>query len=192
MATAKTLVAVHEGVICTSADALAKLTLPDGSSRTTKPQATPEDIATKKAGGCMDIVLGERVTVITERRNTSVVTLGSGSDRRTYIVPNVDYRVEQTAQSQTSGDVDLHTEISRNCPKMNFDSPDFPGWAGYEVPLDKTLPLLTHKQQRALERDIKEHCGEAGLACPYSASINALISARHAKELAQAICAVSE
>ena len=82
-ATADTIVATRPGVMCTSPDALARLTVPDGSSRSASPAARPGDLATKQQGGCIDIPLGALLSVQEARRQTSVVVFdpndGSGA-----------------------------------------------------------------------------------------------------------------
>ena len=60
-ALADDLVATKPGLVCVSSDALAKLTLPDGSSRTAQSNPSPFDLALKQSGGCTDITIGMRV-----------------------------------------------------------------------------------------------------------------------------------
>ena len=57
------LVATHAGVMCASADALAKLTLPGGDSRTHVASPEPQALSLATAGGCVDIKPGIKVTV---------------------------------------------------------------------------------------------------------------------------------
>ena len=79
--------------MCTSADALAALTLPDGSNRAASPHARASDAALEQQGGCLAIPDGALVTLQTARRNTSIVTYDAGDGRgpRTFVVPNVDF-----------------------------------------------------------------------------------------------------
>lgn len=92
-ALAADMVATRPGVMCVSADALAKLTLPDGSSRSAVPRPRPEDLRTKAGGGCIDIPPRARVTVLEAFRMTSSVTFdpGDGGGRRAFTVANVDF-----------------------------------------------------------------------------------------------------
>ena len=91
---AETLVAVRPGAMCAVADALARLTLPDGSDRAALP-GHPEARAIAQAGGCIDIQPGTVVALQTARHNTSVVLFDAGDGRgaRSFIVPNVDFAV---------------------------------------------------------------------------------------------------
>ena len=92
-AQADDLVAVRPGVMCASADALSRLTLPNGDSRTHAAAPRPQDLAAAASGGCIDIPRGARVTVQQAYFNTSIVTYagpGAPPDGR-LIVPNVDF-----------------------------------------------------------------------------------------------------
>ena len=87
-------IATRPGLMCMSADALAKLTLPDGSSRAALPRPRPEDLRTKAEGGCVDLHPGgSRVTVVESYRLTSKVTAdpGDGGGTRAFTIPNVDF-----------------------------------------------------------------------------------------------------
>jgi hypothetical protein len=91
-AMADDIVAAKPGLICISSDALAHLTLPDGSSRTAQPNPSPADLALKQSGGCSDITIGMRVTVQNARHNTSIVTYAPpGGQAITAYVPNIDF-----------------------------------------------------------------------------------------------------
>lgn len=93
-AKADLLRAVRPGVMCASADSLAKLSLPDGSSRTAAPNASPALQAIARAGNCVDFPAGNIVILLTARRNTSVVrsdSLTGDGVLETFIVPNIDY-----------------------------------------------------------------------------------------------------
>ncbi len=92
-ASADEMVAIKPGLMCVSADALAKLTLPDGSSAAAKPGAASSTSAIKRSGGCLDVVPGDRVTLVTRRTNTSVVQ-GLGARQGTFLVPNIDFQME--------------------------------------------------------------------------------------------------
>lgn len=92
-ALAGALVAVRPGLMCSSPDALSRLTLPGGAGRTAAPDATPEDFEAKQQGGCIDIPPGARVAVQAARRQTSIVLFDAGDGRgaRAFVVPNVDF-----------------------------------------------------------------------------------------------------
>ena len=104
-AEADTIVATRPGVMCTSPDALARLTLPDGSSRSASPGARPEDLATKRQGGCIDIPLGAQLPVREARRQTSIVVFdpNDGRGARTFIVPNIDFNSVIGSRSSSPG-----------------------------------------------------------------------------------------
>ena len=90
-AEAQELVATKPGVMCHSADALGRLTLPSGDSRTHAATRKPEDMALAASGGCIDILPGARVTVRQAFHNTSIVSYGA-ADVPPYVVPNVDFQ----------------------------------------------------------------------------------------------------
>ena len=89
-ANAQELEAIRPGLMCHSAAALATLTLPNGDSRTHR-TARPADSTTAAAGGCIDIPLGARVTVLQAFHNTSIVTYGP-SGTPPYVIPNIDFQ----------------------------------------------------------------------------------------------------
>ena len=92
-ARAQERVATRPGLMCSSAEALAKLTLPNGSSRAALPRPRPEDLRIKTEGGCLDLHPGSRVTVVEAYHLTSKVTSdpGDGGGARVFIVPNIDF-----------------------------------------------------------------------------------------------------
>lgn len=92
-ALADVLVAVRPGLMCSSPEALSRLTLPGGIDRTAAPGATPEDFEAKQQGGCTAIPPGARVAVQAARRQTSTVLFDAGDGRgaRTFVVPNIDF-----------------------------------------------------------------------------------------------------
>jgi hypothetical protein len=87
-AQAQQLVAVRPGVMCTSAAALALLTMPNGDSRTHSPSATQQDRNVASDGGCIDIPLGAAVVVEQGFKNTSIASYGG--TRLT--IPNIDFQ----------------------------------------------------------------------------------------------------
>lgn len=92
-ARADTLVAIRPGVMCVSREALARLTLHSGDSRTHLPSPKAEDLGLAASGGCIDIPLGAGVKVQKAFRNTSVVTYaGAGAPPDgSMVVPNIDF-----------------------------------------------------------------------------------------------------
>ncbi len=94
-AQAAVLEAIRPGVMCVKADALAKLSLPNGSSplAADNPSASVQAIA--KAGECTIFPEHHRVSVVTARANTTIVrsdTLSGDGVLGTFIVPNIDFR----------------------------------------------------------------------------------------------------
>jgi hypothetical protein len=89
-AQAEALKAVRPGVMCASADALAALTRPDGSSRSDSGRAYA---ALKQRGGCFDLVPGDTVTVMQMRHNTSIVQFNGrfGVPAGTYLIATIDF-----------------------------------------------------------------------------------------------------
>jgi hypothetical protein len=79
--------------MCKSADALRKLTLPDGSSRYSGTNSRPDDAKTWLDGGCIDIQPDAQVTVQVAHKNTSAVTYFASEEQgpQTYIIPNIDF-----------------------------------------------------------------------------------------------------
>ena len=130
--------------MCTSAEALAKLTLPDGSSRSALRGASPEYKRVAKAGGC--VAIGKNIVVDTEaiRKNTSIVTyhpFDSIEEGRFY-VPNIDF------VRFTPPDTVFYREIRRKCPrKLNgiyvYDSIFLIDMQSLFI---ATLPKLTQKR----------------------------------------------
>jgi hypothetical protein len=90
------LIAIKPGLLCVSSAALAKLTLPDGSSRTAQSEPSPADLALKQSGKCIDITIGMRVSLVTARHNTSIVTYSLARGQpQIYVVPNIDFQAAQ-------------------------------------------------------------------------------------------------
>lgn len=92
-ALADELVATRPGVMCVSADALARLTLPSGDSRTHAAAVAPETQSLAASGGCVEIKPGIRVTVQKAFKNTSVVTYraAGAQNEQTFVIPNIDF-----------------------------------------------------------------------------------------------------
>ncbi len=104
-ASAEELVAIKPGVMCASSDALARLTLPSGDSRTHGAAARPDDLSAAVSGGCIDIPLGARVQVQQAFRNTSrVIYAGPDAPAGGVVtVPNVDFAPVGAAPASGAG-----------------------------------------------------------------------------------------
>ncbi len=102
-ARADMLVSVRPGVACTSADALARLTRPDGSSRSTPANATADAREIARRGGCFPFGPGMTVFPHSIRRQTSIVTAYAIDDTGplTVYVANIDF--ERAAASDGRG-----------------------------------------------------------------------------------------
>ncbi len=95
-ALADQLVATKPGIMCASADALGRLTLPGGDSRTHLPAPSPADLRAAAAGGCIDIAPGLQVTTVETYHNTSVAFVNGVR----LTIPNIDF---QPATGTASG-----------------------------------------------------------------------------------------
>ncbi len=197
-----TLVATHPGVMCSSADALAKLSLPDGSSRASSPNARQEDLTAKQSGGCIDFATGTQVTVVTTRKNTSVVTYnaGNGQGQREFIVPNIDFASAE-GPSPAPGrhvpqwpDADypplvgmnkLLAAVTKQCPQQ--------GWTGHKLAETESGPWYdtikpTRAQSAAIDK-AQEGCeGIAGLACPSYSRFGVEVQMGYLPQLVKTIC----
>ena len=197
-----TLVAKHPGVMCSSADALAKLSLPDGSSRASSPNARPEDLTVKQSGGCVDFRPGTQVTVVTPRKNTSVVTYdaGDGHGQREFTVPNIDFASAE-GSSPAPGrhvpqwpDADypplvgmnkLLAAVTRQCPQQ--------GWTGHKLAETESGPWFdtikpTRAQSAVIEKAQAGCEGIAGMACPAYTSFGVEVQMGYLPRLVTAIC----
>lgn len=92
-AVAADLIATKPGVMCTSTQALAQLTLPDGNSRSHGDTVTPAQLTEAQTGGCVDIQPGMTVSVQAAHKNTSVVSYQrpGSSAQETFVIPNIDF-----------------------------------------------------------------------------------------------------
>ena len=105
---AGTVTAVRPGVMCRHADALARLTLPDGSSRASRAGVGAAVLAVKSAGGCVDLIEGDQGVVVQAHRNTSIVQFAgrAGAAAGTYLIANVDFAPSSAATGAVTGSVD--------------------------------------------------------------------------------------
>jgi hypothetical protein len=100
------LVAIKPGIMCISAQAVAKLTLPNGDSRTHDPIILPESLVVAASGGCMDIPLGARFTEHHSLGMTSIVNYGR-STLHFFVVPNIDLRSVPALPGTVAGPSDI-------------------------------------------------------------------------------------
>lgn len=78
----------RDGLMCRSEKALAELTAPDGGVDFDMDK--PDSPAGRHyAASCQHVMGGEEVTVVTRRRNTSIVTFQG----QTWYVPNIDFMI---------------------------------------------------------------------------------------------------
>ena len=114
VAEAEEAVVAAPGIMCGSADALAVLTLHGGNSRThrEKPEATDLELA--RRGGCQDLQIGERLSVLKRFRNTAIVVPASGSwpaisDR--FVAPLIDLRLLPTEGEQLPATAEAPADV---------------------------------------------------------------------------------
>ncbi len=200
-ARADVLVAVRPGVMCTSAEALARLTLPDGSSRTAVAAPEPRHVALKAAGGCVDIPRGARVAVNRSYRNTSIGTHDPGDGRglREFVVPNIDFRPLPNSgdRFRSSGramappsEPDtadfLFSALEQACPEKNWRGAGTGALRGpleaarAEAPLARVGPPGDGSGRR---------CLDGGAGCSVEATIAAMLRADQLGRLLRAYCA---
>lgn len=91
-ALSETVVVIRPGVACTSASALAALTLPDGSSRSARPRAKPTYVAIANRCGCVPLTLGVEMTTTAIRKLTDIVAYdpGDGRGMQAFYIPRID------------------------------------------------------------------------------------------------------
>lgn len=200
---ASTLTANHDGVMCLDATALARLTLPDGSSRSSSKNARASDILIKNSGGCIDIPLGVNVIAKVVRKNTTIVAYdpGDGGGARDFVVPNIDFVSMTDASARLPvqhipawPDVDypplanatiLFDAVHKQCPQQ--------GWNEHllshseEGPWDSIGAKLTPAQNSAIEREAQAQC-TAGLSCPADIQFGMEVQMGYLRALVVAIC----
>ena len=197
-----TLVATHPGVMCSSPDALAKLSLPDGSSRSASANVRPEDLTAKQSGGCVDFAPGTRVTVVTPRKNTSVVTydVRDGRGPQEFTVPNIDFasaggpslapgrQVPQWPDEDYPPLVGMNkllTAVTKQCPQQ--------GWTGHKLAETETGPWFdtikpTPAQEAAIGKAEAGCEGIAGMACSTYTRFGVEVEVGYLPRLVHAIC----
>lgn len=189
-AAAETFVAVRPGLMCRSAEALAQLTLPDGS---------PRDLARARASFCLPLPDGARLQVRSSQRNTSVVLYDAhdGTGPRPFIIPNIDVRPlrfsgpalgpkdRATAPPPQPGTLDAFWHaVEQTCPDKPWRGSIGGRLAG---PLD-TIPI-PEPRRAALEAEIERACADTnGITCPSTVTIKFLLAAGEQGQLVQAYC----
>ncbi|MGI4793087.1 MAG: hypothetical protein ACRYG8_03175 [Janthinobacterium lividum] len=196
------LIATRSGVMCSSPDALAKLTMPDGSSRSSSANARPEDLSAKQTGGCIEFEPGTQVTVVTSRKNTSFVTydLGDGRGLQQFIVPNIDFSSAGGSPPAPSSHVPhwpdddypplvgmnkLLTAVTKQCPQQ--------GWTGHKLAETEIGPWYdtvkpTPAQNAAIERAEAGCEGIAGIACSTYTRFGVEVQVGYLPQLLKTIC----
>jgi len=183
---AELLVAIKPGVMCASAEALARLTLRDGSSRSKAPGATAEDKRIAQEGGCIDFEKGTVVRTTAIRTNTSIVMFDPGQfnvelEERQFYVPNVDF-------THFTSNTVFYKTIKQQCPeKVDYiltargrEAFDYGGFFA-------TLPKPLRDRVDAIYR--KADCEEVGGPwCMRAAAGDALAAIGHEAEWASYVC----
>ena len=192
MAQAQTMVATRPGLMCTSAGALATLTLPDGSNRGAGPHAHADDDATKQMGGCIDIPPDARVAVHQRRINTSIVSYNPGDGDRVFTVPNIDFSVQHDTASVPAdappGDpiTAFFSALGRDCPGLGWEHADM---RAYGAPLEEAAKSLSASQHAELTSAVASNCQEdSGLECGNTVAIDHIVQAGQLDALAHAFC----
>ena len=117
-AQAAILEAIRPGVMCVKADALTKLSLPDGSSPLAVDNPSAAVLAIATAGECTTFPEHHKVSIITARANTTIVrsdTLSGDGILGTFIVPNIDFRPYSPTRDPWS------EAIQEHCPNRLDD-----------------------------------------------------------------------
>ncbi len=194
-ACAATLLPTRPGEMCKSAAALAKLTLPDGSSRAELENPRPQDTAIEMAGGCVEIMSGMTVTLLTARKNTSIVLYKEGSGPTAqYVAPNIDFIDAAGPHPPTEADATyppsiatttLLDAISRRCPRQGWS---FSTLAHAEAgPWDKVFNSLTPAQHAAIHKELRFQC-DMGVYCPADVAFGMEVQMGHLPDLVRTIC----
>ena len=131
LAEAEEAVVAKPGIMCSSSEALAILTLHGGNSRThrEKPEARDLDLASR--GGCRDLQIGERLSVLERFRNTAIVVPAPGSstamaDR--FVAPLIDLTLVPTGGDASVPDAaDTPADASAATPEGGWFIADTDG-----------------------------------------------------------------
>lgn len=90
-AKAEDLIAQRPGLMCSDPKGLAKLTMPDGSSKLKTGRATKADQEMAFVSQCRDIPMGARLPMGERHHQTSEVYYEGSSGPQVYTVPNIDF-----------------------------------------------------------------------------------------------------
>lgn len=126
----------REGLMCRSEKALAELTAPDGGVDFDMDK--PDSPAGRHyAASCQHVMGGEEVTVVTRRRNTSIVTFQG----QTWYVPNIDFMIPGPGCLKPGARVTLTGTIGQGFKRTDEVDPG----KGYRYPrlvLDRPVCFL--------------------------------------------------
>ena len=117
MVLADDIVVSKPGIMCNSSQALSRLTLPGGDSRTHQEPTLQKYLDIATAGGCRDLQIGQRLGVVKSFRNTVIVSLkdeGGGHGSSTLVAPLIDF--DQAATMPHAGDASLAPDPIMDVP----------------------------------------------------------------------------
>lgn len=149
-ARAELLQAIRPGVMCMSADALAKLSLPDGSSRGAVPNPSAAIGDLYRQGNCNDYPAGHIVILVKARRNTSIVrsdTLTGDGVMGTEFVANIDFKPYTTPHDS------IDDTIRALCPaRLDY-------YAAMDMPAYGFIQTLPPPIRDAIDNTVENECG---------------------------------
>ncbi len=105
------LIAQRPGLMCSDPKGLARLTMPDGSSRLKTSRATKADQEMAFVSQCKDIPLGARMPMGDRHHQTSTVYYEGSSGPGVYTVPNIDFSdpVPSAPAEKSFAELKLHS-----------------------------------------------------------------------------------
>jgi hypothetical protein len=127
-AAAEQRVVIHDGEMCQSPEALAKLTLPNGSAR--------DDPGTIMSGKCRNLVIGAVLDLESVRKRTSVAIVAGNR----YIVPNIDLGPLAAAACVSADSI---TSVTGKIEQKTFQSEDHGARRYWQITLGKPLCIKT-------------------------------------------------
>jgi hypothetical protein len=198
------LVAVSPGAMCTSAGALAHLTLPDGRSKSGVEHPLPRDLEVARRGGCVDIPYGARISVYRSFRNTSagIYDPADGRGPREFIIPNINFR----PLPGSGGWIQAGSSLRLMAPPPRPFTSDFffsaleatcprKPWRGRAsrvlyAPLAQVLSTLPAAEREQLAAETARQClGRDNVSCGWDVAIPFLLIAKRLDNLVQSYCA---
>ena len=102
VAEADDAVVIRPGVMCSSPQALAALTLPNGDSRTHRGVSIERYLGIARKGGCSDLQVGQKLDVAKSFRNTAVVIPAGnlqGDGATVFLAPLIDLDLATPTQA---------------------------------------------------------------------------------------------